>query len=107
LTVKSRRARSSAIGAPSSTSGSAEALVQQRLLAQAPRHLGGVALHHQVEVARVAAEQRVAHRAAHDPHPRDVVEGVEELPRAGCLPQPLQQVVVHVPATIAPHVAAG
>ena len=85
----------------------AEALVQQRLLPQQPRHLGGVALDHQVEVARVAAEQRVTHRAADHPHARDVLEGVEQLPCAGCLPQPLEQVVVHVPATIAPHVAAG
>ena len=84
-----------------------EALVQQRLLPQPPRDLGGVALHHQIEVPRVAAEQRVAHRAAHDPDARDVFERVEQLPRAGDLPQPLEQVVVHVPATIAPHVAAG
>ena len=85
----------------------AEALVHERLLPQPPRGLRRVALDHEIEVARVAPEQRVAHRTAHHPDAGEVGQGVEERRRAGRLSQPLEQVVAHVPATIAAHVAAG
>ena len=84
-----------------------EALVDDRAVAEPLRGGRRVALHHEIEVARVAPEQRVADRAAHHPDARQVRQGVEHGRRAGHLPQPLEQIRRHVPATIAAHVVAG
>ena len=78
-----------------------------RVLAEPPRRRLGVALHHEIEVARLAAEQRVADGAADDPDPRDVRQRVEQRRRTGQAAQPLQQVVGAHTATIAAHVVAG
>ncbi len=87
--------------------GGAEAVVHQRVLAQQPRHRLRVALHHEIEVARPVAEQRVANGPADDPDPRDVSKGVEDRRRTGHAAQSLQQVVAAHTATIAAHVVAG
>ena len=67
----------------------------------------GVALHHEIEVARRAAEQRVADGAADDPDARDVRQRLEQRRRPGQGAQPVQQVVGAHTATIAAHVVAG
>ena len=87
--------------------GGAEAVVQHRVLAEPPRDGRGVALHHEIEVARLAADQRVADRAADDPDARHVGQRVEHRRRPGQVAQPLQQVVRAHTATIAAHVVAG
>ena len=87
--------------------GGAEAVVEHRVLAEPPRGGRGVALHHEIEVARLAADQRVADRAADDPDARDVRQRRRTGARAGQVAQPLQQVVGAHTATIAAHVVAG
>ena len=87
--------------------GGAEAVVHHRVLAQPPGHGLRVALHHQIEVARRAAEQRIADGAADDPDARDVRQRLEQGRRPGQGAQPVQQVVGAHTATIAAHVVAG
>ena len=60
----------------------AEALVDERLLAQQPRRGRRVALHHEIEVPRLAPEQRVADRAADHPDAGNVRQSVEKRIRA-------------------------
>src|SRR4051812_33592886 len=75
--------------------------------AQPPGGRRGVALHHQIEVARLAPEQRVAHRAADDPDAGKVGQRREQRRGPGQGAQPVEQVVGAHTATIAAHVVAG
>ena len=57
-----------------------------------PRYRRGVALDHEVELARDAVQQRVAHRAAHDVHAGLVGQRPEHDLRTGGLLKPRQDV---------------
>jgi hypothetical protein len=81
--------------------------VDEGALAEPPRDLLGIALHHEIEVARLTAEQDVADRAADDPDARDARQGVDQRRRPGQRAEPVEQVVRGHPATIAAHVVAG
>ena len=67
----------------------------------------GIALDDEIEVARIAADQRVADGAADDPDARDVRQRVEHRRHPGLGAEPVQEVVGAHTATIAAHVVAG